>query len=156
MSNVRAQVKRTSIVLSLVLAATLGVAACWAFVSLLGLFTLHVWFPLFRHHWPLLGGGDPSHSYEIATAFSAVFSAAVSALFTFAISRVAALRSPGVWFAYAAGFLLCLLGPLMFDPMEGLIRFLLVSPDIWSFLAASAFSHWLLTKGPHRAVRVEP
>ena len=143
-------------VLPLLFATALGVAACWAWVSLLGLFTLHAWSPLFQQHWPALGGGDPSRSYMVASIFSSACSAAIAVAFALVVSRLSAMRSSRAWFAYAAGFLLCLAGPLLFQPMEGLVHFVLLSPNTWSFLASSAVSHWLLTQRALRAVPAEP
>lgn len=147
--------KRTSKILPLAFPFALGAAACWAWVSLLGLFALHAWFPLFQQYWPSLGGGDASQSYRIACAFSSAYSAVIAIVFTLAICRLSVLRSSNAWFAYAVGFLLSLAGPLMIEPMEGLVQFVLLSPDTWSFLAASAVSHWFFTKGAQRAVSAE-
>ena len=126
-----------------VVAAVAGLISPFVLVEVLGLFTVHVWFPLSKYLWTAHG---------IATAklpinTSAVLDGLIAGLVGFGMATAVARLSRGkpipLWLVFAGFFVLSLVIPTLFDGEWNALLWFLARPFIPVFLLFAAVGFWL-------------
>jgi len=126
-----------------VIAAVAGLIAPFILVEILGLFTIHVWFPQSKYLWTAHGIATAKLPIDTAAVLDVLIAALVGFGIAFAVARLSRGRPMPLWLVFAGFFLISQVIPTLFDQEWYALLWFLARPFIPVFLVFAALGFWL-------------
>ena len=124
-------------------AAVAGLLAPFVLVELLGLFAIHVWFPLSKYLWTAHGIATAKLWIDASAIFDILISAVVGLGIAFGVARLCRGKPVPLWLVFTGAFLVSLIVPTLFDREYNELLWFLSRPFISVFLLFAALGFWL-------------